>query len=101
MVLAELAGGVAQRLEHFSDGRVFLLQADGGPGHADLGQPRTNRILAGDEARAAGSAALLGVVVGEGHPFLRHPVDVRGLVAHHAATEVTDVPYADVVPPED
>ena len=101
MVLAELAGGVAQRLEHFSDGRVFLLQADGGAGHADLGQARADRVLAGDEARAAGGAALLGVVVGEGHPFLRHAVDVRGLVAHHAATEVADVPYPDVVPPED
>ena len=101
MVLAELAGGVAQRLEQFSNGRVFLLKADRGAGHADLGQARADRVLAGDEARAAGGAALLGVVVGEGHPFLRHAVDVGGLVAHHAATEVADVPYPDVVPPED
>src|SRR5215468_8681837 len=101
MVLAELAGGITEWLEHFSNGRVFLLQADGGAGHTDLGQARTDRILAGDEARASCGAALLGVVVGEGHPFLCHPVDVRGLVAHHAATEVADVPYADVVPPED
>src|SRR5262245_31797852 len=101
MILAELASGIAQRLEHFSNGRVFLLQAYGGAGHTDFGQARTDRILAGDKARASCGAALLGVVVSEGHPFLRHAVDVRGLVAHHAATEVADVPYADVVPPED
>ena len=28
VVLAELAGGVAERLEQLGDGRVFLLQAD-------------------------------------------------------------------------
>ena len=70
MVLAELAGGVAERLEQLGDGRVFLLQADRGAGHADLGQAGADRVLAGDEARAAGGAALLGVVVGEGHAFL-------------------------------
>ena len=101
MVLAELAGGIAERLEQFGDGRVFLLQSDGGAGHADLGQARADRVLAGDEARAAGGAALLGVVVGEGHPFLRDAVDVGGPVAHHAAAEVADVPDADVVAPED
>src|SRR5262249_30046454 len=100
MVLAELAGGIAQWLEHFSNGRVFFLQADGRAGHADFGQARTDRILAGDKARASCGAALLGVVVGEGYPFLRHAVDVGGLVAHHAAAEMADVPYADVVPPE-
>ena len=101
MVLAELAGGVAERLEHLGDGRVFLLQADGRAGHADLGQARADRVLAGDEARAAGGAALLRVVVGEGHAFLRHAVDVGRPVAHHAAAEVADVPYADVIAPED
>ena len=47
MVLAELAGGVAERLQQFGDGRVFLLQADGGAGHADLGQAGADRVLAG------------------------------------------------------
>ena len=59
VVLAELAGGVAERLQQLGDGRVFLLQADGGAGHADLGQAGADRILAGDEAGAAGGAALL------------------------------------------
>ena len=101
VVLAELAGGVAERLEQLGDRRVFLLQADRRAGHADLGQARADRILAGDEARAAGGAALLRVVVGERHAFLGDAVDVRGPVAHHAAAEVADVPDADVVAPED
>ena len=100
MVLAELAGGVAQRLEQFGDCRVFFLQADGRARHADLGQTRADRVLAGDEARAAGGATLLGIVVGEGDPFLRDAVDVRRVVAHHAAAEVADVPYPDVVAPQ-
>ena len=50
VVLAELAGGVAERLEQFGDGRIFLLQADRGAGHADLGQAGADRVLAADEA---------------------------------------------------
>jgi hypothetical protein len=40
VVLAELAGGVAERLEHDGDGRVFGPQAELGPGQPDLGQSR-------------------------------------------------------------
>ena len=101
MVLAELAGGVAQRLQQLGDGRVFLLQADGGAGHADLGETGADRVLAGDEAGAAGGAALLRVVVGEEAAFVRHAVDVGGSVPHHAVAELADVPDADVVAPED
>ena len=43
VVLAELAGGVAQRLEQLGDGRVLLLQALGRPGQADLGQAGADR----------------------------------------------------------
>src|ERR1041385_7466651 len=38
MVLAELAGRVAERLEQFGERRVARLQADGRAGDADLGQ---------------------------------------------------------------
>ena len=84
VVLAELAGGVAERLEQLGDGRVFLLQTERGAGQADLGQARAQPVLAGDERRPAGGAALLGVVVGEHHAFLGHAVDVGRLVAHQA-----------------
>ena len=65
VVLAELAGGVAERLEHFGDGRVFLVQADRGGRHPDLAQAGAKDVLAGDERRPPGRAALLRVVVGE------------------------------------
>ena len=38
VVLAELAGGIAERLEQLGDRRVFLLQAERRAGQADLGQ---------------------------------------------------------------
>ena len=101
MVLAELAGGVAQRLQQFGDGRVFRPEADIGAGHADLGQAGADRVLAGDERGAAGGAALLAVIVGEGRAFMADAVDVGGAVAHLAAVVVADVPPADIVAPED
>ncbi len=101
VVLAELAGGVAERLEQLGDGGVFLLQADGGARHADLGQAGADRVLAGDETGAAGGAALLRVVIGKCDALFGDAVDVGSPVSHHAATEVTDVPDADVVAPKD
>ena len=38
MVLAELTGGIAERLQRLSDGDVAFLQADRRARHADLGQ---------------------------------------------------------------
>ena len=101
MVLAELAGGVAQGLEQFSHGRVVRMQAVGGAGHAHLGQPGADRVLAGHERGAARRAALLRVVVGESHALVGHAVDIGRAVAHLAATVVADVPPAHVVAPED
>ena len=101
VVLAELTGGVAERLQHFGDGRVFRVQPDRRAGHADLGQAGADRVLTGDEARAAGGAALLAIPVGEGRPFLRDAVDVGRLIAHHAFAVMADVPIADVVSPDD
>ena len=68
---------------------------------ADLGQAGAHAVLAGDERRPAGGAALLGVVVGEHHAFLGHPVDVGRLVAHHPMRVGADVRLADVVAPDD
>ena len=100
VVLAELAGGIALRLEQFGDGRIFLLQADRRAGHPDLGQARADGVLAADEARTTGGTALLRIVVGECHAFLCNAIDIRRLIAHHAATEMADIPHADVVTPQ-
>src|SRR5215467_3893786 len=59
MVLAELPSGVSERLEHFGDGRIFLLKPDRGTRHPDFRQSGTNRVLARDETRATCGAALL------------------------------------------
>ena len=77
MVLAELAGGIAERLQRFGDGDVLGAQTERRARQADLGEPGAQAGLAGDEGRAARRAALLGVVVGEHHAFLGDAVDVR------------------------
>src|ERR1700722_18141045 len=101
MVLAELADGVAMRLEQLSHGRVFSAQTDVGPRHSDLGQTCTDRILASDERGSPCRAALLCVVVGKGDAFVGHAVDVGGAIAHLSTTIVADVPPTDVVALED
>ena len=101
VVLAELAGHVALRLEQTGDGRVFLLHAFGCAGQSDLGQAGAHRRLAGDERGAAGRAALLAVPVGEDGAFFGDAVNVGRLVAHHAHVVGADVELADVVTPDD
>jgi hypothetical protein len=101
MVLAELAGGIAEWLEHFGNGGVFWLKSDGSAGHSDFGQAGAERVLAADEGRTSSGAALLAVVVGEGDAFLGDAVDVWRPVAHHTPAEVADIPGADVIAPED
>ena len=100
VVLAELAGRVAERLEHFGDGWVLRLQSDRGPGHSNLGRAGVERVLTANEGRPSSCTALLAVVVSESDAFFGDAVDVWGGVAHHASAEVTNVPSADVVAPE-
>ena len=101
MVLAELAGGIAERLQHLSDGWIFRLKSEIGAGHADFGQSGAEWILAGNEGGASSRTTLLAVVVGEGDTFVGDAVDVRRSIAHLAAAEVADIPDADVIAPED
>ena len=65
MVLAELAGHIALRLEQFGERRVLVRQAFLRRRQPDLQQAGADRALAGDEGGAAGGAGLLGVIVGE------------------------------------
>jgi hypothetical protein len=57
--------------------------------------------LAGYESGSPCSAALLPIVVGEGHSFMGDAVDVRRPVAHLAAAVEADVPPAYIVSPQD
>jgi hypothetical protein len=100
-VLAELAGGVAERLQELRDRRIAVLQPDRRGRYPDLGETGAQRRLAGDEGRSSGRAALLGVIVDEHHSFTGDAVDVGGLVAHDAVRIGADVGQADVVAEDD
>ena len=71
VVLAELAGGVALRLERGGERAGLGRNADVGAGLADGRQTRAERNLAGDEVGPARRATRLGVVVGEQHALAR------------------------------
>ena len=101
VVLAELAGGVALRLEQLGERRVLLGEPFLGAGQADLEQAGAEAGLAGDEGGAPGRAGLLRVMIGEDRAFLGDAVDVRRAVAHHAAVVGADVPQPDVVAEDD
>ena len=97
VVLAELPGGVAHRLERCGDGRRLRRHADRRAGLADGGQSGADRQLAGDEVRATRRAARFGVVVGETHALWRQLVEVRRPAGHHAPVISADVEHADVI----
>jgi hypothetical protein len=100
VILAKLAGGIAERLEHFGDGRIFRLEAKRGAGHAYLGEAGAERVLAGDEGGASGGTALLAVVIGEACTFVADAVDVGGTIAHLASAVEADIPPADIIAPD-
>src|SRR5436190_13732805 len=99
MVLAKLAGCITKRLQQFSNRRVFRLKSNSRAWHSNLGQARADWVLAADETGAACCAALLSVVISEGHAFLCDAVNIWRPVAHAATAEVADVPDANVIPP--
>ena len=101
VVLAELAGGIAQRLEGRGDRRRLGRHADRRARLADGRHPGADRQLAGDEVGPSGRAARLGVVVGEQHPLGGEPVEVRRPARHHAPVVGADVEPADVVAHDD
>src|ERR1700733_13987636 len=83
MVLAELAGGVAERLHDIRDARIERTEPELGPRQTHLGEAGADRRLASDEGGAAGGATLLAVPVGEDRAFLADAVDVGRAVAHN------------------
>jgi len=57
VVLADLGGGVAVRLEQFRDRRVFVLQSLLRARHADFQEAYPERMLAGHEGRPSGGCS--------------------------------------------
>src|SRR5262245_2195965 len=101
VVLAELAGGVAQGFQQLGNRRVFRAQSEVGPGQAHLGQTSADRRLPGEERGAAGGATLLTVPVGEHRAFPGDAVDVGRLVTHYVHVVGADVVPPDIIPPDD
>ena len=97
MVLAELSGGIALRLERGGNRASLGRHADVGAGLADGRQARAQGDFAGDEGGPARRAAGFGVVVGEQHALRGQLVEVRRLAGHHAPVVGADVEPADVV----
>jgi hypothetical protein len=101
MVLAELPGGIALRLQEFGQSRIFFPEAEIGPRQPDLTETSAEHTLASDERRAARRTALLTVVIGEQHPLLADRVDVGRAIAHQPVCVGADIRVPDIVAPDD
>jgi len=70
MILAELRGGIARRLQHFCDRRIALLNSARRAGNTDGRHAGANGELSHDERSAAGRTTGLAIVIGEQHAGL-------------------------------
>jgi len=68
MVLAELAGLIAEGFEQVGERRILLRQPFFRSRQPHFQKAGAHRALAGDERGSAGSAGLLAVIVGGGIP---------------------------------
>ena len=101
MVLAELRGFIAERLQHGGQRHGLIRDAHVGSGLTHRRETRADRQLASDEVGATRRAACLGVVVGKQHTLRGELVEVRRLAGHHAAVVGADVEPADVIAHDD
>ena len=97
VILAELAGGVAQLFERGGNRAGFGRDANLGARLADGGHAGANGQLAHDEVRPSRRAARLGVVVGEEHSLLGELIEGGRSAGHHAPVVGADVPHANVI----
>src|SRR5262245_58234096 len=97
MVLADLSGGITERLESFGNAHVLGAQADVGTGKSNLGETGADRRLSSDKCGASGSATLLAIPVGEHRAFPGDAVDVRRTVTHDPMIVGADIEPTDVV----
>ncbi len=79
VVLAELAGGIAEILHELPNRGILEAEPERRARHADLRETGTDRRLAGNKGGATGGATLLPVEIGEHRAFLGDAVDVRRL----------------------
>ena len=99
VILAELATGITERFQQFSQRRVFRLNAEVSARDAHLGQSSANGVLARDKCGASSGAALLAIIVSKDYPLIGDAIDIGCVVTHHAQTIATDIPVADIIAP--
>ena len=97
MVLAELAGVVAEVEQELGERRGAGLQVRRAAGQLRRDHAGAQRMHAGEEGIATRRAALLGVVVGEHRAFLADLVDVGRLSDHQAAMIDARLHPADII----
>ncbi len=97
VVLAELAGVVAEIQQEFCQRGRARQQRTGGTRKLRHDHARPQRMHAGEECSATRRAALLGIIGHEPRAFIREAVDVGRLPNHEALMVSTHVHDADVV----
>ena len=97
MVLAELAGVVAEIEQELGDRRRAGPQIGRAARQLRRDHAGAQRMHAGEEGVAPGRAALLGVVVREDRTFVADAIDVGRLADHQAAMVDARLHNADVV----
>ncbi len=101
VILAELAGRIAKRLEHLGKSRRFRLEPKFRARTPDRSHAAADRILPGDQRRPPGGAGGLGVMIGKQRSLLGNSVDVGSPVAHGAMTVGTDIFPAHIIREDD
>ena len=97
MVLAELAGGVAEVEQELGQRRRAGLQEGRAAGQLRRDHAGAQRRHAGEEGGAPGRAALLGVIGHELRTFIADAVDVRRFADHQTLMVDARLHPADVV----
>ena len=97
VVLAELPGGIALRLQSGGQRHCLRRQTDVGASLADRRQASPDRQFARDEVCPTCRTAGFSIVVREAHTFGREPVEVRRLPRHDALVIGADVEPTDIV----
>src|SRR5258708_39583139 len=101
MIFTELPGSITQLLECLCDGNVPLLKSNRRAGSTNFRKPRTHWRLTSYKRRSSGCAAILRVVVSEGHALFADTIDVWCHITNHTVCVTADVRLSDVVAEDD
>src|SRR5271170_377895 len=84
VVLAELTGLVSHTLERLRDRNSLGGDAERRSRLPDRRQAGADRQFSGYEVRSPGGATRFGIIVGEAHALVGHPIKIRRPAGHDA-----------------